>query len=354
MLAIYRRHKSDCKFTSRSENRCKCTIWVSGSLPSGEAIRKALKGRDWNRAQEIVREWEVAGEQPKNVPRATIEEWRDKFLQDAKARNLAESTLRLYRLLFKQLIAFTTARGISYVKDIDLASLTDFRASWGNNPLSALKKLERLRSVYKFAVLRKIANENVAMLVASPNVKHSPTLPFSADEMTKILVAAESEAADLRVKAFILTMRYSGLRISDVATLSADSLKGNRLKLYQAKTGEHVSVLIPAYVAEALRAVVKKNPKHFFWSGHSKIETTTGFWRQRISDVFTAAKIENGHTHRFRDTFAVSLLEAGASLESVGTLLGHTDIRVTQKHYNPWVKTRQDALDRIVESATAL
>jgi hypothetical protein len=59
----------------------------------------------------------------------------------------------------------------------------------------------------------------------------------------------------------------------------------------------------------------------------------------------------NGHTHRFRDTFAVSLLEAGVSLENVSTLLGHQSLRVTQKHYAPWVRTRQDALDRAVEAA---
>jgi integrase/recombinase XerD len=41
------------------------------------------------------------------------------------------------------------------------------------------------------------------------------------------------------------------------------------------------------------------------------------------------------HPHRFRDTFAVSLLNAGASLENVSVLLGHTSIRVIQKHYNP-------------------
>ena len=55
--------------------------------------------------------------------------------------------------------------------------------------------------------------------------------------MQKILKATDSPDVDRRVKAFILTMRYSGLRISDVATLAVDSLKGNRLKLYQAKTG---------------------------------------------------------------------------------------------------------------------
>jgi integrase/recombinase XerD len=74
-------------------------------------------------------------------------------------------------------------------------------------------------------------------------------------------------------------------------------------------------------------------------------------WRKRIADVFKEAKIEDGHTHRFRDTFAAGLLEEGVSLESVSTLLGHQSVKITQKHYSPWVKTRQDALDREVSEA---
>ena len=168
--------------------------------------------------------------------------------------------------------------------------------------------------------------------------------------MQKILKATDSPDVDRRVKAFILTMRYSGLRISDVATLAVDSLKGNRLKLYQAKTGEPVSVLIPQHVADSLRLVKHSNPKYFFWTGESKLETTTGFWRERIADVLAVARVA-GHPHPFRDTFAVALLEGGASIETVSVLLGHQSIRVTEKHYNPWVKTRQDALDRAVLSA---
>jgi integrase/recombinase XerD len=47
----------------------------------------------------------------------------------------------------------------------------------------------------------------------------------------------------------------------------------------------------------------------------------------------------------FRDTFAVELLKNGVSLETVSMLLGHASIKVTEKHYKPWVKTLQDKLE---------
>jgi integrase len=303
----------------------------------------------------LVRRWDVDGERPKQVAKATIEEWRDQFLKDAEARHLTEGTLRLYKLLFRQLTEFATNKGIALANGLDLSALTEFRATWTNlDPLSATKKLERLRGIYKFAVQRKIVDENFALGLVAPKVKPNPTLPFPSDEMKRILKAAESDTVDPRAKAFILTMRFSGLRISDVATLRRDSLSGDRLKLYQAKTGEPVSVLLPPHVVEALKAVPHKNPNFFFCTGVSKTTTTTGFWRARIAEVFELAKIENAHTHRLRDTFAVSLLEGGASIETVSVLLGHQSVRVTEKHYNPWVKTRQEALDRAVKQALKL
>ena len=52
-----------------------------------------------------------------------------------------------------------------------------------------------------------------------------------------------------------------------------------------------------------------------------------------------------------RDTFAVGLLLAGRSIEQVAVLLGHTNIKVTQKHYNPWVSERQKQLEADVQRA---
>lgn len=169
--------------------------------------------------------------------------------------------MRLYKLLFRQLIQFTVERGIKFANDVDLAALTEFRAGWKISALTAAKKLERLRSIFKFALQRKMVEENYAAGLVGPKVKHNPALPFSKEEMMRILKPAESTEVDKRVKAFILTMRHSGLRISDVATLAVETLKGNRLKLYQAKTGEPVNVLLPKLVADALNENVTVKPK---------------------------------------------------------------------------------------------
>src|SRR5277367_3307147 len=346
MLTLWRRHSpAKCRLKGRQERRCRCPIWISGVDDAGGKIKETTKLRDWTKAEALARRWESVGAKPAETARVTIKDWKTAFLEDAASpagKNLAPETMRLYKGLFKRLDEFADREGYRFVNQLDLAALTAFRSSWKDSPLTASKKLERLRSVLKFALRRKWITENPALELDAPKVREKATLPFNEEEMKKILTAVK----DPRVHAFILAMRYSGLRISDAATLSVDSLSGNRLKLRQAKTGETVSVLLPGDVAAALRAVKHKHPKYFFWSGSSKVTSITGFWRARISLVFKKAKIVNGHSHRFRDTYAVDLLQAGVSLENVSTLLGHKSIRITEKHYSPWVKTRQDALDR--------
>ena len=81
------------------------------------------------------------------------------------------------------------------------------------------------------------------------------------------------------------------------------------------------------------------------------MQAAASVWRKRIAEVFKAAKVADGHPHRFRDTFAVDLLQRGVSLESVSRLLGHQSIKITEKHYSPWVKTRQEALEKEVYAA---
>jgi integrase len=64
-----------------------------------------------------------------------------------------------------------------------------------------------------------------------------------------------------------------------------------------------------------------------------------------IAAVSCLAEVPDGHAHRFRDTFAMELLLAGVPLERVSVLLGHQSTKVTEKHYTPWVRARQEQLE---------
>jgi site-specific recombinase XerD len=52
-----------------------------------------------------------------------------------------------------------------------------------------------------------------------------------------------------------------------------------------------------------------------------------------------------GHPQGFRDTFAVSLLLNGIELSHVSILLGNSSIKITERHYSPWIKARQEQLE---------
>ena len=186
---------------------------------------------------------------------------------------------------------------------------------------------------------------------------YDPTLPFTEEEMEKILWAAESireahpkipEETPKKLKALILLMRYSGIRISDAVMFKRDSLKDGKLFLRQEKTKHPVWVPLPQFVVDAVMKC-DEGDEYFFYRHVGKPTSAITEWQQRLKLVYNMAGIEDGHSHRLRDTFSVDLLQKGVPLETVSLLLGHTSIKTTQKHYAPWVKSRQDALESAVK-----
>jgi integrase/recombinase XerD len=365
MLTTYRRHRKDCRRRAegRKYRRCRCPIWVDGFL-GHEEIRKATGLRDWEKAQALIREWEADGQpnaEPEIAP-VTISAAKEEFLRDAEARNLKEPTIYKYRLLFRQLEIFREAIGLRYLKELDAPRLRKFRATWKDGNLAALKKLERLRALFRFACGSKWITENPVAELKSPKVNARPTMPFTQEEMVRILRACEEscEASRLsakanarRLRALVLLLRYSGMRIGDAVSCTWERLNGKKLLLYTQKTGVPVYCPLPDFVVKSLEEIRLPNTRYFFWSGASKLQTATGDWQAKLKKIFEKAKLPDGHAHRLRDTFAVELLLAGVPLERVSIFLGHGSIRITEKHYAPWVRERQEQAEADVRRAWA-
>jgi integrase/recombinase XerD len=355
MLTIYRRHLKRCKHRAqgRRHRHCQCPIWADGIL-AGIEIRESLKLRDWQRAQEHVREWEARAQRPIETAAKTIGAAWKEFLSDLEARKLADSTIRKYRLLKRQMEEFAARRGLRFLSEIDLTTASAFRAGWKDGPRSSAKKLERLRAFFRFAQKRKWIAENPASDLKAPRITLCPTLPFTREEVLRILAAVNDYKDEFpirgadnarRIRVLVLLLRYSGMRIGDAVSLTADRIEGNRLFLYTQKTGVPVNTILPDFVLKALDATPKVSQTHFFWDGTSNLETIVGSWRKRFVKLFELAKVKDGHPHRFRDTFAVELLLTGVPIERVSVLLGHQSVRITERHYAPWVRSRQEQLE---------
>lgn len=361
MLTIYRRHRKGCKHRSqgRTYRHCQCPIWVDGILADVE-VRESLKLRDWQRAQEIVRDWESQDQRTLKSEAKSIDTAWKQFLADLEARKLADSTVRKYKLLNRQMEKFAKELGFRFLTELDLPAVSQFRAGWKDGPRSSAKKLERLRAFFRFAMKRKWVPDNPAADLKAPKVTLCPTLPFTPEEMQKIYAAIDKYKEEMpqhglenarRLRGLVLLQRYSGLRISDVVGMETNRIDGKRLFLYTAKTGVPVCTVLPDFIIKALDETPRVCEKYFFWSGEGKLESIVRSWQNRLHRLFELAGVEDGHPHRFRDTFAVELLLSGVPIERVSILLGHSSVRVTEKHYTPWVRARQDQLEADLTNA---
>jgi integrase/recombinase XerD len=152
-------------------------------------------------------------------------------------------------------------------------------------------------------------------------------------------------------RTLVLLLRHSGLRIGGAVTLARDGIVGGKFFLYTAKAGTPVYCPLPDVVLQALDAAPRNNSLFFFWSGESKPKSAVGDWQRSLQKLFRLAGTEGGHAHCFRDTFAVELLLGGVPLERVSVLLGHQSLKVTERHYAPWVRARQEQLEADVRAS---
>lgn len=377
MLTLYRRHLKRCsKAADRFYKRCSCPMWVEGTA-TGEYIRRSLRTGSWERAVDLARAIEQAPEPGATPEReeqpVTIEEAVTNYLADAKARELSEATLYKLDIFFrKQLLSWCKAEGYKLLRELDLPAVRAFRSSWKDGAMAKKKKQERLTGFFWFCIRAGWITTNPTHNLGRISVTQAPTDYFTREEFDKLIDSTylyrESRSDDsiggnnaARLRTLILLMRWSGLRIRDAVTLERTRLIGDNLLLYQAKTGTPVYVPLPPQVAQALRDVppgAKPNPRYFLWSGNGLPKTAVADWQRSFRRLFTLAGLEKPDgtrkrcfPHMLRDTFAVEMLLAGVPIDQVSMLLGHSSVKITEKHYSPWVKARQEQLASSVRNA---
>lgn len=282
------------------------------------------------------------------------------FLADKDQQSLSKDWNAKLKRELTSLADFCDSRKLAALYDLNLQTLEEHRATWTGGALTRKKRQERVRQFFLYCTKHKWTTDNPAASLSTIKTKSVPTIPLDRDQFAAVLEAVERydlKAPDgawrrKRAKAMILLLRWSGLRISDAARLPRAKLNDRgALHLRTSKTGQPVYVLLPPHVAKALRELPNDNKRFFFWNGTSDMETPGKRWWATLKSIFESAGIPKGHPHMLRDTFAVELLLSGVTIDLVSVLLGHSSIKVTEKHYSPWVRARQEQLEESVKKA---
>jgi site-specific recombinase XerD len=226
-------------------------------------------------------------------------------------------------------------------------------------PKTRRKELEHIRFLLWFCVSQEWVDTNVA--AARGEGKRAIRVkvpqggsyqPIDDEQIGLLLHAADTitnnnpkwvRRARLRARAAILVMCFTGLRISDVATLRRDEVRPD------GTVKDHVLVktrrLHWTNLGEAaLRALLALpvEGEYFFWSGpkESKLSTATGSLRRTLYSLRDRTGVAV-HPHRFRNSFALKILDTTNDVRTLQQLLGHASLKSTEAYLHN--STKQDA-----------
>jgi len=108
---------------------------------------------------------------------------------------------------------------------------------------------------------------------------------------------------------------------------------------------------IPETVAEDLLAL--NDDGYYFWCGEGLVKSCVADWQGSIAKLLKLAGVK-GSAHKFRHTFATSLLQNGVSVEIFARLVGDSSAEVTRKHYDHWIAEPQIEAEIPLEKAWKL
>ncbi len=221
---VFTRHRSACPHKNKvGYNKCYCPKYGNWSV-DGRVKKTTLKTNDYADALRKASDLEAdvaAGW----TGRTTVRDAVTAYINDKRSQHLTSSTLNKLKLLFeKQLLTFCEQAGLNHVDQILLSTVQQWRNTWSDAPLTALKKQERVRGFFKFCVDAGWLRTNPSKGLSRIKVTQTPTEYFTDAEFDSIVAAARRTRYGKKLTALVLLMRWSGLAIRDAVTLERSRL----------------------------------------------------------------------------------------------------------------------------------
>ena len=266
--------------------------------------------------------------------------WAESFLSFCRIeKGLTPNSISAYRLDLRRFAEFAAARDPEDTQTL-YAYIDSLRAA-ELSTRSIARHITTLRNFYTFLLQENRVTADPTQALVAP--RQWKTLPkyLSLEQVDALLEAPdETKPNGLRDRAMLQLLYATGLRVTELCTVELAGVnldmgilrvvgKGRKERLVP--IGQCAVRAIEVYLQSTRRRPASaREGRYLFLTNRGAAMTRQGFWKLLKNYGKQAGIWHNLTPHVLRHSFATHLLERGADLRSLQTMLGHSDISTTE------------------------
>jgi integrase/recombinase XerD len=252
-------------------------------------------------------------------------------------KGLSDNTLESYKHDLAMYSEHLGKLPVLKAEQADVSGFLKFLYSRKLKPRSAARAFAAVRGLHRFLILERAREDNPTANIDQPRWWKPLPNVLSLEEVDRLLAAPDpSNPKGMRDRALLEVLYATGLRVSELIGLRLDGVdieigfvrcmgKGSKERIVP--LGESAA----AAIADYMRVRRVKKPTNYLFLNHlgGKL-SRMGFWKILRAHGVRAGIKKKLTPHVLRHSFATHLLERGADLRAVQTMLGHADISTTE------------------------
>ena len=262
------------------------------------------------------------------------------FLKDDK--RLSDNTLQSYRRDIEQYEKYVSDNKINYLKATQetIIDYMDYLREENKKESTISRSLASIRSFYQYLIRVKKIKKDPTVAIESPKIiKRVPNILTSKEVELLLDQPKDVDLKGTRDKAMLEFAYATGMRVTEMISLNLDDVKldegyvvcRGRSKSRNIPLGSMSLKALKEYIEDARPYLIRNEEEEaLFVNVNGTRLTRQGFWKI-VKYYKEQAHIEKDITpHVLRHSFATHLLQNGADLKAIQTMLGHSDISSTQ------------------------
>lgn len=275
----------------------------------------------------------------------------------ASEKGLSQNTVEAYQRDISSFVRFLELQGMTAVEEVAQEQIVSFLASLngrGYATSSISRALIAIKVFFRFLKRERVVEKNAAFYLESPKLWQLIPDVLSAAEVEALLAAPQRDSFIGARDRAILEMLYgSGLRVSELCLLSLYDVDDQFVKVFgKGKKERMVPVsrkaieAVDHYLTHFRCLYDSEKMEALFLSKQGKPIDRIAVWKMVKARARQAGISKNIFPHTLRHSFATHLLDHGADLRVIQELMGHANIKSTDRYLQVSKSHVQEAFDR--------